>query len=121
MAKGDRAAPPKIGFWHMLRDVLVASLNKGQFPLACLFVVVLVFVIRMPPTDLSKLAWRLLDDLESAKLLGYALFVITLVGAFIHARFLRKMASGEMGRVAQERNKLQERALGQPLKSSDEK
>lgn len=119
MAKGS--TPTKINFWQMVRDIFVASINKGQFPLACVFAVILVILIRISPEDLSKLVWRLLDDLESHKLLGYALFVVTLAGAFVHARFLRKMASGEMKRVSVERNILQAKVLGQPVKSSDEK
>jgi hypothetical protein len=120
MAKKQQSAP-KVGFWQMVRDVLVASLNKGQFPLACCFVLAIVISVRMPEGDLSKLAWRLLDDLESGKVLGYALFVLALLGWYGHSRFLRKMASDEMNRVTRERNRLQEKAIGQPLESSDKK
>lgn len=120
MAKA-RSAPPKIGFWHMVRDVLVASLNKGQFLPACAFVLFLVIILRMPGEDVSRLAFRLVDDLENYSLLGYASAVVVLALWMIHARFQRRVAAGELKRVAKERTRLQEGAIGQQLQSSDPK
>jgi hypothetical protein len=38
-------------FFQMLRDVLVASLNRGQFPMAIMGLIVIIAVCRMPPAD----------------------------------------------------------------------
>lgn len=42
--------------FQMLRDVLVASLNRGQFPMAVMGLIAVIAVCRMPPEDLSRLS-----------------------------------------------------------------
>lgn len=49
----------------MLRDVLVASLNGGQFPLAIIGLIMVIAVCRISPPDLSRLVFRLLDAAEA--------------------------------------------------------
>ena len=110
---------PKIGFFESVRDVLIASMNKGQFPAALLAMVVLSMIWRMPPTDVSKLVFRLLDVAEEKKLLGYFVSVFSLLGWFFHAKYQRKLITFEMQRVSSERNQLQAKELGKKLKSSE--
>jgi len=102
-----------------LRDVLIASINKGQFPFAILGLVLLALIMRMPPEDVSKLVFRLLDGLERGSLLGYLLSLLFLAGWYVHARYQRRVISGEIARMAAERNMLQSKNLGQQrIKSS---
>jgi hypothetical protein len=110
---------PKVGFWQFLRDVLIASMNKGQFPAALIAMVVLSMIWRMPPEDVSKLMFRLLDVSEQKRLLGYSVSLVLLFGWSFHARYQRKLITQEIQRISKERNQLQARELGKKIKSSE--
>lgn len=102
-----------------LRDVLIASINKGQFPFAMLGVVLLALIVKMPSEDVSELVFRLVDGAERDSLLGYLLSLFVLAGWYVHARYQRRVIAREIGRIAAERNMLQSRNLGQHrIKSS---
>ena len=68
--RGPSKGGAKVGFWEFLRDVLIASMNKGQFPAALIAMVVLSAIWRMPPADVSKLMFRFLDVAEEEHLVG---------------------------------------------------
>jgi hypothetical protein len=121
MSSAPKKGGAKVGFWEFLRDVLIASMNKGQFPAALLAMVVLSVIWRMPPVDVSKLMFRLLDVAEEERLVGYAVSVVSLFGWFFHARYQRKLINQEMKRISNERNQLQTRELGKKVKSSEER
>jgi hypothetical protein len=120
MAKNERGKgrQPNFGYAQMLRDVLVASINKGQFLLALVGLVGVIMVIKMPPADVSKLVFRLVESFENGKILGYVLALVFAVGWFWHARWQRRLITNEMHRIGQVRTELQSKALGKKLKSS---
>jgi hypothetical protein len=102
-----------------LREVLIASINKGQFPFAMLGLVLLALIVKMPSEDVSELVFRLVDGVERGSLLGYLLSLFVLAGWYVHARYQRRVIAREIGRIAAERNMLQGRKLGQHrIKSS---
>jgi hypothetical protein len=104
---------------NALRDVLIASINKGQFPFAILGLLLLTLIVKMPPEDVSKLVFRLVDGVERGSLLGYLLSLLFLVGWYVHARYQRRVITAEIERMAAERNTLQSKNLGQQrIKSS---
>jgi hypothetical protein len=110
---------PSIGPSQALRDVLIASINKGQFPVAALALILILALMRMPDDDVSRLMFRLLDLMESGRLGGYVLWAGTLAGWLIHSRFQRRTFTAEMERVVRERTELQVRLLGNRVKSSE--
>lgn len=114
----SQGRPSQIGFIQAIRDVLLASINRGQLLLLLMGVGVLVAIVRMTPEDLGKLANRLLDVLEKHHLLGYIFSFLALIAWFIHAKYQRQFFREEMERLSQERNQLQEQALGTKVKSS---
>jgi len=114
-----RVRSQKIGLWNMVRDVLVTSLNKGQFPLAMVGMIFIVMLVKMPGEDVSKLANKLLDELYGYTLPGYVLAAAALFGWALHTRWQRQRWTKEMDRITDERNQLQQRVLGQPMESSD--
>lgn len=102
-----------------LRDILIASINKGQFPFTLLGLVLLALIMKMPPEDASRLVFRLIDGGEGDSLLGYLLSLLLLVGWYLHARYQRRVIAAEIERMAAERNMLQSQSLGQQrVKSS---
>lgn len=123
MSKSNKGARPngQVGLFQMLRDVLIASINKGQFPIALLAIIAVVMLMRMPPEDIGKLVLRLLDAAERRWVVGYALCAVTALGWFFHARFQRRVIDGEVARVCDERTRLQQQALGNIVKSSEDK
>lgn len=81
--------------------------------------VVLVIVLRMPPEDVSGLAFRILDAAERRAIGGYVLAAILLVAWIIHARYQRKQFRIEFERISSERNDAQARVLGNRVQSSE--
>ena len=79
----------------------------------------LTLIVKMPPEDVSKLVFRLVDGLERNSFLGYILSVVVLAGWYVHARYQRRVITSEIERMAAERNRLQSKNLGQQrIKSS---
>lgn len=111
-------AQPPIGMWHMLRDVLVASMNKGQLPVLALLLVVSLVIFRMPPEGVRELAVQVLSELVNLHLVGYALAVVLALSWLVHAKYQRRTFAAEMDRIAEERNKLQDRLLQRKTRSS---
>src|SRR5579883_954121 len=72
----------------------------------------------MPKQDVGNLVFELMDDLKSGWLAGYVLAVVFLVGWYLHARYQRRLITGEMRRIAKERDMLQAQSIGKDLKSS---
>ena len=89
----------RIGFAEMLRDVLVASISKGQFPVALLGIIVLASVLKMPPADVSTLVFRIVELLSSGRWAGYVLALLVSLGWWRHARYLRHSLDAEMRRM----------------------
>ena len=104
--------PAKIGFWTMVRDVLIASMNKGQFPLAMVGMIVLTIIFKMPAEDVSRLAFQIITDLKAGYLLGYVLSIGSVSGWFIHARWQRRSITVEIDRLSGDRTRTQKQQLG---------
>lgn len=116
-SKGQNA---KLNFWAMMSNVLVTSLSKGQFPIACLFFLFVIMLLKMPAADVTRLALGILTDLGNFKLGGYVISMVFLGGWFAHTRWQRRSYEKELKRVTEERNQLQEgRGLGNLLESSE--
>ena len=105
----------------MLNNVLIASLAKGQFLTALLFLTFIFMVWRMPSEDVSRLVFTIVTDLENGTLLGYVLATIATGGWYLHAKRQRRLYEAEMARLAEQRDALQARALPDLLESSEGK
>lgn len=109
-----------INFNRLLRDVLVASLNKGQFPFAMVGIIAIVLIWRMPKEVAGALATDLLGRVADGSILGYIFALVLGGGWLVHAQSLRRQCRDEMERISAERNLWQKRALGGDLQSSEE-
>lgn len=121
MAKKDRESSVKkrMNLWQFLRDVLVASINKGQFPLAVVALIVCLLILKMPPDDVSKLVFQIFDNIKNFKLAGYLWGIIATIGWFIHIRIQRNVLNNEIMRVSDEKTTLQKMGIGEKnIKSS---
>ena len=105
--------------WDVLRDVLLACTNKGQLPLIMGGVLLAIPLLRMPAQDASRFMFEFLSDIREARIVGYVLFVLTLVGWYLHARLQRRTIHDEIQRISRERSRLQQRELPGEIESSD--
>ncbi|SRR6266542_7075026 len=119
MAKKKSSPSPRaVNIWQMIRDVLIASINKGQFLLALVAAVLCLILWKMSPADVSRLAFEILDGLKTGQLGGWVISPVAIIGWFVHSRWQRKIFTQEMLRVSEERNKWQEKS-GAPVRSSE--
>ena len=109
----------KVSIAQAFRDVLIASMNKGQFPMAIMTLIVLAFLYKMPGEDVSKLVFQIADGFMSGRLIGWAIGVATSVGWLIHSRWQRRIIHKEMEEISEERSELQRRLLGGNIASSE--
>lgn len=119
--KGSENLSTGAAFCFSVRDVLIASIAKGQFPVAIGGMVAISIVWRMPPADVSQFAFRLLDAAERRVIVGYLIAGVLVAAWFIHARYQRKQFEKELARVISERNSAQSQALGTRVQSSGAK
>jgi hypothetical protein len=96
----------------MLRDVLVASIYRGQFPPALIGLVMIAIVLKMPAEDLSRVVLHFFDSLGRHELLGYLLASLCTMGWFAHARLQRRWVGEERRRLSDERAALKAMILG---------
>jgi hypothetical protein len=102
------------------QDVFVASINKGQFLIALIGFIVAIVILKMPPTDVSRVVLRMVDLVESARILGFVAAAALAVGWFWHARWQRRVLARELRRLSRLRTELQKQLLGRSVKSSGE-
>jgi len=87
--------PAEVTWAQAFRDIVVASINKGQLPILMVGIIFLVIVVKMPEKDVSKLAFEIVQDLKTLHLLGYALFIVTLGFWYLHAQLMRRLLHGK--------------------------
>lgn len=117
--KDPRSRKHVIGFWVMVRDVLVNSMRYGQFPIALVAGIVVVVLVKMPPDDVSRLSFEIVGDLKNFSLLGWVLFFFALVAWYLHQKWQRRIIAAEMERIGAEKSRLQGDRLGKALPSSE--
>jgi hypothetical protein len=109
----------KSNMWAMLRDVLIASINKGQLPIAGIILFLIILAIKMPSEQAGKLLFELLDLFVKWKIVGWVLFGFSVFGWFIHLKIQRRVFTKEISRAGDEKTKLQKRLLPKQIESSE--
>jgi hypothetical protein len=77
----------RVGLYEFLRDVLLASIDKSQFPFALAAIIVLAVVWKLSPGDLAHLLVRLVTFAERRSIVGYVVGIISVFGWFLHVRY----------------------------------
>ena len=117
MPKAKSGHPQNL--FGMIEKVLVSSMSKGQAPLFVVSGLVALMLWKMPGPDVSKLVFRLVEAFEHGYFVGYALFVLSVGGWFLHAKSQRRTIFKEMQRIAAERNRLQDQQTVRQIESSE--
>ena len=109
-----------INAWAMIRDVLVASISKGQLPIAIIGLILIILCVKIPSEQAGKLLFEILDLLVKGRLLGYSLLVVVVFGWFVHIKLQRRTFTHEISRVSDEKTELQKKLLPTNIESSEE-
>lgn len=117
--KTKERASRTVNVWAMVRDVLIASINKGQLPIAGVILFVIILAVKMPSEQAGELLTKIFDFLINGYLLGYILFVASVFGWFAHVKIQRRTFANEIRRVGDEKTKLQEKILPKLIDSSE--
>jgi hypothetical protein len=76
----------RFGFAEMLRDVLVVAIDRGQFLLAVIGLVVTTIVLKFSAQELVALIANVLGSMERAYVLGYVAAAVLAVSCFSRSR-----------------------------------
>jgi hypothetical protein len=77
----------RVGLYEFLSDVLVASIDKRQFPLALAAIILLAVIWKLSPADLAHVLVRLITFAERRSVVGYVVAIISVVGWLLHVRY----------------------------------
>lgn len=108
----------KVTWAQAFRDIVIASMNKGQLPVLAVFMLIGLLIWKLPETEVLKLWGVLIDKLSNGELLSYPLLGFVTLGWFYHSRRQRRHFLAEYERIATEKSELQEKLTGTKLKSS---
>jgi|SRR6218665_127847 len=96
---------------YPIRDVFIESLGKGQFIAAGIIFFIGLFFYRLPANELSSFFNSLLDRLEVNNIWGWCLFVLAMIGWFIHYKLVSRGYARELNRALHEKEELQSKFL----------
>jgi hypothetical protein len=109
MAKASKpAAADKPNLWGMIQNIAIASMNVGQFPMVCVAGVVFLIIYKMPSTDVSKLAFKILEHFEIMYLGGWILSFSLIVAWYLTFKQFKKNNTQIIKDITHEKNRLQE-------------
>lgn len=117
--KPSKTRTSSVSWAQAFRDVLVGSMNKGQFPLAIVGIIFMLILYKMTPQGVDRLVDRLLDGLVAYSLVGWAVSGPLVAGWYLHSKWQRRTIQRELDRVTEERNRLQTEKLEGKPKSSE--
>jgi len=76
----------RIGLFELLRDVLRDALDKSQFPIALITIILLSLIWKLSAADLGWLLRRLVDFAERKCSVGYLATMLIALGWLIHSQ-----------------------------------
>lgn len=116
-----RTITVKLNGWAALKDIMIHSMDKGQFPLAIVGAIVGLIIWCLEPKDVSRLLDRILYNLTTLKGVSYLANIGLIVAWYIHAKWQRRSISIEMNRMGREKTRLQEHHTDTKLASTNPK
>lgn len=109
----------KVTWAEAFRDMVVASIDHGQFPLMFVFLLSIIFISKLPNDDVSVLARELFESVTKGEMVFLFCFLITVAGWVLHVKLIKKNFEREYKRIGREKSELQEKLMGRKLKSSE--
>jgi len=124
MAKRKKKYTPKnhqVTWAQAVRDVLIASMNRGQLPIIGVLSLFFLIIWKMPSEDATKLAFSILDSLRAGELVSYIVLSVVIMGWFFHAKIMRTNFSKEVQRIGTQKTAIQSKAANTKFLTSDKK
>ncbi|MCI5764017.1 hypothetical protein [Actinobacillus porcinus] len=75
----DNNRNTKVTWAQAVRDVLNTAMNRGQLPILIVMLAFLFVLYRLPSEDISKLTFLFLEYLKTGYIVGYILFIVTVL------------------------------------------
>ena len=67
-------------FWGMVRDIVIASMNKGLFLVTGLWILLFVLIVKLSPEDSRLILKEIFCIFTNWKILGWFLFLFSVIG-----------------------------------------
>ncbi len=121
MGKGSKknSKPGHVSVAQAVRDVLLRAMSTGQLVPLTIAGIIIIFLLRLEPSDLAVLVNRILDALIDYSIAGYVLALIIALAWAWHASVMRKCFSAEVARISREKTKHQQEKTSHSLGTSD--
>ena len=107
--------------WGMIQNVLIASLNKGQFIIGIIGMIFIILVLKLSSSDSKLFLDEVINKAHSWYYWGWILGLISTAGWFFSTKRLRSLHEKEMKRVSDEKSKLQQNHIPKKLSSTNTK
>ena len=101
----------KVTWAQAFRDVVIASIEKGQLPVLFGFGSFFLLIWKLDSSDSLVLLNSILEKLSDWYLYGYVLFLLSILGWYSSSKNLHKMHFEECDRVGREKTELQDKLL----------
>ncbi|GGA28786.1 hypothetical protein [Dyella nitratireducens] len=108
----------RVTWAQAFRDIFVAALNKGQLLPVTMSFGLLIWLWRMDASALPGVWYDFRALLLRHEIVGYVLWIVTLLGWIAHARFVKGTTDAESGRIGKEKTSLQEKLAARSFSSS---
>ncbi len=111
----------KFTWAQAFRDMVNNAMNRGQLlGLGVLFIVILI-LFRSPKEKIGMLLADIYSDLLQGYLIGYILWLLTVIVWWYHVKTIRSELSKEYKRMGTEKSNLQKKAADKNFPSSNRK
>lgn len=119
MTRNKRKEQHTVSMWEAVRDIVIKAISSGQAVILGTVAFFVIAVYRMPSEDVGSLMRDILVSCRNGSIFGYALWVATVCAWLLHASSQRRKFRGEIRRMAEERDRLQELLHGKKMESSN--
>lgn len=106
--------------WGMIQNVLIASLNKGQFIVGIIGLCFIIMIVKLSAEDTSIFLKQIITAAGDLHYAGWFLGIFSTAGWFVGTKRLRKLHTSEITRISNEKKILQQSKTGRTLASSNQ-
>lgn len=100
--EAEKFNPYTPNFWYAMKEVMVASLSKGQFLIAVIGFIIIIAVLKMPGSDITKLLMETISVFKSFYMYGWLITFITVPTSVILSSRARKLHQKEKEQIYRE-------------------
>lgn len=115
----NRNNPYRPNVWGWLRDVLIASMDRGQLPGMTIAVILIILFIRYPSDEIPELIDKLLNISNLNRILGWIVAGVVVFGGYLVTRWLKITHTKEIQRISDEKKELQQQLSNNKLPTSN--